>query len=133
MKRILLIMLLAYSGGVGAQDLTLVVDITNFKNDLGTAHVSLQDSNKRSVKQANVSIENNSAQATFTNLPDGKYAVKVFHDENNNEKLDRGLLGIPVEEWGASNNPKRGFGPPRFRNMLFELRESKEILIKLTK
>ena len=126
-------MLLAYCGSVNAQELTLVVDITNFKNDLGTANVSLQDSNKRNVKQANVAIENNSAQATFTNLSDGKYAVKVFHDENNNEKLDRGLLGIPVEEWGASNNPKRGFGPPKFRSMLFELQESKEILIRLKK
>ena len=126
-------MLLAYCSNANAQDLTLVVDIANFKNDFGTANISLLDSNKRNIKQMNVAIENNSAQATFTNLAEGKYAVKVFHDENNNGKLDRGLLGIPVEEWGASNNPKRGFGPPKFRSMLFELQESKEILIKLNK
>lgn len=133
MKTILIIMLLACWGGVNAQELTLVIDITNFKNDHGTAHVSLQDSNKQNVRQANVTIENNSAQATFNNLFGGKYAVKVFHDENNNEKLDRGLLGIPVEGWGASNNPKRGFGPPKFRNMLFDLQENKEIQIRLKK
>ena len=126
-------MLVAYYGSVNAQDLTLVVDITNFKNDNGTANVSLQDSNKRNVQHANVSIDNNSAQATFTNLSEGKYAVKVFHDENNNEKLDRGLLGIPVEGWGVSNNPKRGFGPPRHSKILFELEESKEILIRIKK
>lgn len=131
MKRILLIVLLAYCGGLSAQDLTLEVDITNFKNNLGTANVSLQDSNKRVIKQANVAIENNSAKVTFTNLSDGKYVVKVFHDENNNEKLDRGLLGIPVEEWGVSNNPKRVFGPPKLKSMLFELQESTKIVIKL--
>lgn len=133
MKTILLIILLACCGGVNAQTLTLVVDITNFKNDFGTAHVSLQDSNEQEVMHTNVAIENNSAQAIFKNLSDGKYAVKVFHDENNNEKLDRGLLGIPVERWGVSNNPKRAFGPPKFIDMLFELQQSKEITIIIDK
>lgn len=124
-------MLLAYCSTAKAQEFTLVVDIINFKSNYGTAIVSLQDSNKIDIKKTSVSIENHSAQATFANLPSGKYAVKVFHDENNNEKLDRGLLGIPAEGWGVSNNPKRKFGPPKFRTMLFELHENKEIQIKL--
>lgn len=131
MKKLILIILFAYCGTAKAQEFTLVVDIVNFKNNHGTAIISLLDSSKITVKKTNVSIENNSAQATFTNLSSGKYAVKVFHDENSNEKLDRGLLGIPAEGWGVSNNPKRGFGPPKFRTMLFELRENKEIQIKL--
>jgi uncharacterized protein (DUF2141 family) len=37
--------------------------------------------------------------------------VSVFQDINSNEKLDRGVLGIPTEPWGFSGKPF-GFGPP---------------------
>lgn len=39
-------------------------------------------------------------------LPPGKYAVAIVHDENGNGKLDTNFLGIPKEGYGASNNPK---------------------------
>jgi uncharacterized protein (DUF2141 family) len=34
-----------------------------------------------------------SAQTVFDNLPAGVYAVAVYHDENSNGKLDRGMFG----------------------------------------
>ena len=40
----------------------------------------------------------------FTDLPAGVYAVSVFHDENMNQKLDKNFVGVPKEEYGASNN-----------------------------
>jgi len=48
-----------------------------------------------------------SAQVAFTDLHDGVYAVSVFHDENENQKLDKDFVGIPKEGYGASNNPKK--------------------------
>jgi uncharacterized protein (DUF2141 family) len=41
-------------------------------------------------------------------------AVSAFHDLNDNQKLDKNSLGIPIERYGFSNNPKRGFGPPKY-------------------
>lgn len=42
----------------------------------------------------------------FENLSPGQYAVMVMHDENDNGKLDTNLVGIPVEGYGFSNNPR---------------------------
>ena len=46
-------------------------------------------------------------------LAHGGYALAAIHDENNNNKLDT-FAGIPKEGIGFSQNPRLGFGPPRF-------------------
>lgn len=45
---------------------------------------------------------------TFANLPAGKYAVVVFHDRNQDGKLDRTAFGLPKEPIGLSNHPAAG-------------------------
>ncbi len=60
------------------------------------------------------------ATCEFPRVPAGIYAVSVFHDENLNGRLDTNWLGIPREGVGASNNPKTGMGPPKFRAAEFE-------------
>ena len=42
------------------------------------------------------------AKVTFKNLPEGRYAVSVFHDENDNGTIDKGML-LPKEGVGLSN------------------------------
>ncbi len=44
----------------------------------------------------------------------GVYAVAAYHDENGNQKLDRGVTGLPTEGFGFSNNPSTFFGIPAF-------------------
>ena len=41
-------------------------------------------------------------------------SVSAYHDKNASEKLDKSSFGVPTEAYGFSNNPKRGFGPPKF-------------------
>ncbi|WP_051378914.1 DUF2141 domain-containing protein [Derxia gummosa] len=53
---------------------------------------------------------------TFRNLAPGNYAVAVYHDENDNEKLDKGMFGIPKEPYGFSNDARGRAGPPDFRD-----------------
>ena len=48
-------------------------------------------------------------------VPLGTYAVQVFHDENDNLRIDRNFLGLPTEGMGFSNNAPFRFGPPSFR------------------
>lgn len=57
---------------------------------------------------------------SFDDLPAGRYAIRVMHDENGNGKLDTNLLGIPKEAYGASNNPKV-MRAPRFDEAAFDL------------
>ena len=59
---------------------------------------------------------------SFADLPPGRYAVRVMHDENGNGKLDSNFLGIPKEGYGASNNPKV-MRAPHFDEAAFDLGE----------
>ena len=52
---------------------------------------------------------------SFAELAEGKYAVAVFHDENKNGILDKNYLGIPTEAYGFSNNARRTFSAPSFK------------------
>ena len=63
-------------------------------------------------------------------IPTGTYAIGVYVDENENEKLDTNFLGIPKEQYGFSNNAK-AFGIPKFESASFQLNEYKKISIDL--
>lgn len=63
-------------------------------------------------------------------VPYGSYAVSVLHDENKDGELDTGLLGIPKEGIGFSNDPRIVRGTPNFEKTRFEFNEdSSEIEI----
>ena len=46
-------------------------------------------------------------------VPQGVWALALFHDENGNGKLDT-VLGVPKEGFAFSRNPPLTFGPPKF-------------------
>ncbi len=47
-------------------------------------------------------------------LPPGRYAVAVFHDENGNGVLDTNFVGAPKEPYGFSNNVRGRLRAPSF-------------------
>lgn len=47
-------------------------------------------------------------------FPNNELAIAVYQDSNSNNQLDKSAFGIPQEAYGFSNNPKRGFGPPKY-------------------
>ena len=65
------------------------------------------------------------------NVPPAKYAVAVFHDENNNGILDRNSLGFPTEAYGFSNNARGRFGPPNFKDCLIDIGPNTQTSIRL--
>src|SRR5690554_5348577 len=56
----------------------------------------------------------------FRDLPSGKYALSIIHDENGNNKLDT-FARIPREGFGFSGNPAIRFGPPKFDEVVFKV------------
>jgi uncharacterized protein (DUF2141 family) len=72
-----------------------------------------------------------SSQILLVALPAGQYALSVFHDENLNEKLDKNLMGIPKEGYGASNNPGRKMRAPTFEEAHFSHQTDQSLEIKL--
>lgn len=66
----------------------------------------------------------NEIRHIFREIPKGTYAISVFHDENEDNELNTNFLGIPVEDFGFSNNVMGSFGPPDFDEASFLLKEN---------
>ena len=110
---------------------TLTVNVAGFENDKGQVLVSLETPDKKMVTGKKAGIKNQKAQIIFESVPRGKYAVRLFHDANNNQKMDTNFVGLPKENWGCSNNVKARFGPPKFDEMLFILDKTQTIAVQM--
>jgi len=94
---------------------TLTVRITGIRNPKGNLRVKLsRDANVVEVREVAIDPKTLTAQVVFAGLPQGVYAVWLFHDENLNGKLDSGFMGIPKEGYGFSNNPPKRLGAPKY-------------------
>jgi len=98
---------------------TITVVATGAASERGTVLIQLANSaadykdDKGGFRSAEIKPAGGRATATFEDVPYGDYAVKVFHDENDNKKLDIGLRG-PKEPYGFSNGARGFMGPPSF-------------------
>ncbi|WP_051293975.1 DUF2141 domain-containing protein [Pseudoduganella violaceinigra] len=61
-------------------------------------------------------------ELNFTGIAPGSYAVMVYHDENNNGKLDKAASGMPLEGYGFSRNARGHWGPPNFDDARFDIK-----------
>ncbi len=112
---------------------SITVHISGMKNLPGMFGVSLYNSKKgfpgkheQAYASALKKMTSDADTIIFQPLPYGSYAISIMHDENNNGKLDTNFIGIPKEGVGVSNNPKIGFGGPKFEDSVFTL-DKKEL------
>jgi uncharacterized protein (DUF2141 family) len=56
-------------------------------------------------------------------LPPGRYAVVVYHDRNDNDRLDHNMFGFPAEPLGSSGGFELSLtsGLPSFAKLRFDL------------
>ena len=59
-------------------------------------------------------------QLDFGEVPEGRYAVAIIHDENANGRMDKRLM-MPSEGYGFSRDAPVHFGPPSFDRAAFEV------------
>ena len=64
----------------------------------------------------------------FSDLPPGIYAVIVFHDENDDGKLGKNALGLPVEAYAISNNARGLLSAPDFKDTAVQVGERDEVI-----
>jgi len=98
---------------------TLDVAVTGFRSDRGVVRVMLcpagaafPDCGTQGLG-ASAGIADRTAHVHFADLPPGRYAIAVFHDENGSGHLPT-LLGIPTGGFGFSANPPLRPRAPRF-------------------
>jgi uncharacterized protein (DUF2141 family) len=130
-----LTMISAPAAAVAQAVFPLTVVVTNVKKTAGTIRVAVctkQTFMKDCAPyEATARATVPSTTLTVPGLPAGSYAAQVFHDENDNHKVDRGLLGIPREGIGFSNDAPIRTGPPGFQEAEFKVDGAREIEIKL--
>jgi len=86
--------------------------------------------NEKVIKQEMGPIINNTCTFSIRDLSPGRYAVRYFHDENLNGKMETNTVGKPTEGYGFSNNVKGKFGQPPFEKWLFEINKDEKIILK---
>ena len=116
---------------------TIEVSLTDFKNDKGAVMVGLynveSDFLDKTYKSLTSEISNKKAKVTFTDIPDGTYAISSFHDADSDGELNMFMGMIPSETYGCSNGARGYFGPPKWKDAKFEVKdgEVRKLDIKL--
>lgn len=107
----------------------IVMHVAPLTTNEGSVHCALYASAKGfptepkyALAQVTVQPHDKKADCVFRDVKEGRYAVAIWHDVNNNGKVDSNFLGIPKEPVGASNNAKGSFGPPKFDSASFQYR-----------
>ncbi|MBS9523064.1 DUF2141 domain-containing protein [Litoribacter alkaliphilus] len=132
MKNILVLLVLLIMIRPSKTDLTVTID--NLENDKGVVRILLfnspdgfPDNDKKAVGRAVVKIQHGRALYQFKDMADGNYAISAFHDENEDGKLNKNLLGVPQEAYGFSNNASGTFGPPSFSSAAFKVDDENDV------
>jgi uncharacterized protein (DUF2141 family) len=132
---ILLLLVFLYGSLILYAQNTIEVEIINFVSDIGVAQIGIFNTEAsfldKVYKAKEVKIKDQKAVAIFTDIPDGTYAISVFHDKNKDEKLNT-FLGIPTENHTASNNAPSKFGPPKWKDAKFEVRNGEIVKQKIS-
>lgn len=114
---------------------TITVTISGMKSDKGDVFVALYNSEKNFLKKRFkgniVNVTDKKATVVFENIKNGIYAISVFHDENDNKKMDTRIFGIPKEPIGTSNSATGFMGPPKFKDAKFNVIADITIPIKV--
>jgi len=114
----------------------VVANITNIRSDNGVCRVCLFNSESsfsgeggKPFECLTLTVKNKQAQGIFNNVPNGTYALFVFHDKNNNNKMDKNFLGIPKEGYGASQNKLPFASAPNFNDNKFTIANNSTVNI----
>ena len=131
----------AMTSAAAANSAELTVTVDGVRSDQGKVMVALH-APKTEVKFPDGAgtvaaqwriAKSGTMQFVFSDLPSGRFAVAVFHDENGNDALDTNLLGIPKEGYAFSENARGFAGPPTFDAAAVEIAggETKKTAAKL--
>jgi uncharacterized protein (DUF2141 family) len=107
----------------------ILIELKGLKNTKGKVNIAIYNSvatfNKPTGAYRKISVDPSSTfvKIEIENIPAGTYAFGLFHDENENQKLDMNFFGIPKEGFAFSNNAMGTFGPPTFQQTKFVVPE----------
>jgi uncharacterized protein (DUF2141 family) len=137
MKRAILLMPLLLTGNAPGAT-TVSVDLTGLRNKTGLVFVCMTakpaafpngcetDPNRRvaSIKAADA------GPLILRDVPPGRYAIALLHDENGNKKMDKTLF-LPKEGFGFSRDAPVRMAPPKFEAAAFDVTAGKPVRMSM--
>lgn len=139
LKAFLLILLLSSYNSEQEVTFNLTIEVNELRNSDGTVQFALynradafpDEHFKKYFKVLTEKIINGSSSVTFENLPEGKYAINILHDENTDGRINKGLI-LPKEGIGFSNYESLGFSNrPSFDRAYINLSGDLKIHVKI--
>jgi uncharacterized protein (DUF2141 family) len=126
LSHILLTVYILFSNGFTIKNKlvsTVTLKIDGVDVAVGEIRIAIFDSENRYMENPSlaeiVPVSQTNIEWQIENLAYGQYAIAVYHDKNKNGKLDTNMLGIPLEEYGFSNNARGRFGPASWSQAKF--------------
>ena len=115
---------------------TILLKVVGLHSEKGQVKIAVFNSPDKWLEEpvysATIDVNGQAVTWKINRVPYGDYAVAVFHDENKNGKMDKGVLGIPLEPYGFSNNLRVTFGPPKWEKAKFAVKSStKDVSIEV--
>lgn len=133
MQSLILLFIVLFSSSLFAHG---TIIITNVEHSDGYIDVKIYDKKDNFLKE-DLAREKIRKKATkgqtivpLSKIHNGKIAIVVYHDEDNNGKMKTGLFWRPKEGYAFSNNYKPK-GPPKFSQTTIELIHGKPVEIEL--
>ncbi|WP_422858413.1 DUF2141 domain-containing protein [Flagellimonas sp. S174] len=114
---------------------TLSVTVYNVPSSKGKVSVAMYDSASSFLKfdevakSGSASAKEGMTVLTLEDVPEGEYAIALFHDKNGNDVLDTNWLGIPKEKVAFSKAKMRTFGPPKYEDCTFKVTSDGKISV----
>lgn len=110
---------------VGGDTSLLQVKIIGLKGDRGVVRIAIYSDaetfNKAELADQKAVLEIKGTEATWeVRVPANQpIAIAAYHDQNENDQLDKNILGLPMEKYGFSLGERSLRGPPKFEDAAF--------------
>lgn len=114
---------------INEEKFTIVVRVDGLRNSTGNVQFSLYNKEgsipdehyENYYRQKKGIIKNGESKVIFENVPKGKYAINILHDENKDGKIEKGWF-LPTEGVGFTNYESIGLtNRPNFEDASFKV------------
>ncbi|MEM1337132.1 MAG: DUF2141 domain-containing protein [Bacteroidota bacterium] len=135
--RLLFLFFLLFSITQGFAQSEIHVEVLNVPASEGKINVALYNHADAFLEfdkvfaSKSVPAQKGSTKLVLQDLPKGEYAIALFYDQNGNDELDTNWLGIPKEKVAFSKGKLKAFGPPKFEECAFRLKDDLSLQISL--
>jgi uncharacterized protein (DUF2141 family) len=110
---------------VAAKD-SFTIRVLGAANETGTVKIAIYESESSfnnpddALLSESVMILDSEATWTVPVRPPDKLAIVAYHDENDDNELNRNRLGFPTERYGFSKNVRGATGLPGFQETVID-------------